>query len=593
MRVSWWSVALVATLSSSMMGAQQVSVDRGLRVANLWCFPLASDSTVYVYIPAVARMARDGAGLPQFSLLQYAVPTRDTSSGLGPITSTSGGGVFHFLVEYATSPDSVARAGLALREITHDTSVRIRGPLVFNQARYTLVSSVLQNGKAQVLATGRAPVMEGNRLALSFALEPEQATLLARSLEQSTSDVSLAFDLDFSGLTDAYEAELDVDWAAVQHSFKWSAGGNIYFIGVEVENKFDELVRTGGLRLKTAGNDPATEALVQVAYQRLLEVMFSPVEPDEVPAEDRGGMMTALSQTMKSGSMGGGMSAFGVHAGYRLAELKQSGHSTLSFNHRATVTRQAMLVFNAGSLLRQFGSDPRFVRSVSIDDPLYRERDVYVGVDGELLPEFSRAINSVTVTLRKKHQSGVESVDQVLLDAAAFRGSADPRPRLAYGYDADSNRLAWLGYEWRARWHFVGGAVLETPWQQSDAAMINLHTPYTRRRVELTGDIGTLQQRGVRAVIVQLTWPFFGEARLEQKVLRPATPPTEPIAFEVTLPRDSLSYGYTITWQFDGRRVSRHGHDDVGLVFVDEIPPDTAPVVTPVTDRSTPDSNRR
>jgi hypothetical protein len=79
------------------------------------------------------------------------------------------------------------------------------------------VSSILDptgsGAEKKILATGRAPVMEHNALAFSFDLDPQHATLLLQSLAMSTPDVSLVFDMTFEGLTNAYDAELTVDWA--------------------------------------------------------------------------------------------------------------------------------------------------------------------------------------------------------------------------------------------------------------------------------------------------------------------------------------------------------------------------------------------
>ena len=122
----------------------------------------------------------------------------------------------------------------ALREKYKKDEIALRGPIVFQDGRYTLVSSILKSvpeasaagdGGAgsekvehAVIATGRAPVLEGNRLALSFDLDPERAALLMQSFQMNTPDVSLVFDMTFDGLSDAYDAELTIDWSEVKQS---------------------------------------------------------------------------------------------------------------------------------------------------------------------------------------------------------------------------------------------------------------------------------------------------------------------------------------------------------------------------------------
>ncbi len=42
---------------------------------------------------------------------------------------------------------------------------------------------------------------------------------------------------------------------------------------------------------------------------------------------------------------------------------------------------------------------------------------------------------------------------------------------------------------------------------------------------------------------------------------------------EITLPLNEFGYDYSITWQLEGnRRLTAHGKDSSGLVFIDELP---------------------
>ena len=156
-------------------------------------------------------------------------PTTRAAGGTASITAAGGGGVLHFLVMMET-PAAPSRApSRSCAAIANDNEVKLRGPLVFSEGRYTLVSSVLNPSTAtperKLLATGRAPVLEGNRIAFSFDLSPTEATLLLRSLEMRTPDVSIVFDMTFTGLTEAYDADLTIDWTEVRKHQSFSAGG--------------------------------------------------------------------------------------------------------------------------------------------------------------------------------------------------------------------------------------------------------------------------------------------------------------------------------------------------------------------------------
>jgi hypothetical protein len=555
--------------------AQQPLIDRGVRAGGLWCFPLATDPQQYVYLPTGARLATGESGDPEFSFLRYVI-NRESSAGEASITTAEGGAVLHFLVLYETPQESIAAAQQELRRRLEDDEIVLRGPIVFDGGTYNLVSSIVGDdglGGRHLLASGRAPVLEGNRLALSFGLAPERSKLLMESLEMSTPDLSLVFDMSFSGLTEAYDATLTVDWSEVKQSQRMAAGGSVYFVSADVEVALEELRRDNAIRLETSGEHAASEALLAQVYDKLLDLLFRPVEPESVPVEHRGGLMDALNALLdtRSGALSSrNTTGFGAYVGYQVKDLRSEGVSVMDFNSRAQVERHDFITFNVGELLGSRCSDERFCRTVNIGDAAFQQREVRVALDGELAPEFDSYINSVTVTLRKRHQDGEETVRELVLDRDAVAAAADLR--MVYGWSGDLDRTAWLDYEYRTRWAFQGGGSYDTDWRRTDSPMIDLFAPYERRSVELVGGAADLSDRGVRAVVVRVEYPFFDERRSEQAVLRPGRDEDER-RLEITLPLGEYAYDYGITWMLmDGARLEASGVDDSGVIFVDEIP---------------------
>lgn len=578
------TVAAVATLlaglalPATVASAQQIAIDRGVRAGGLWCFPIASEPRQWVYLPGAAELATDDAGRPQFSFVRYVANEATENAGAATITAARGGGVLHFLVRLHTPDDAIAAAEQQLRRVHRDDEIVLRGPIVFDEGQWNLVSSVLQTvakdgkPKREVMASGRAPVLEGNRLALSFDLEPEAATLLLESLKMPTPDVSLLFDLTFSGLTDAYQAKLVVDWDEVRKSESLKAGASLYFVSADVEALFDDLRRRNAIQLVTSGESGAMEALLTTVYTRLLELMFAPVQLEQVPEEQRGGLSDALAAMVgPNGALGSrNTTGFGAYAGYQLKDIHSSGKTVLDFNHRAAVSRHSLVTFNLGDLHRRHGGDERYFRAVNLEDPTFRQREVHVAIDGALLPEFERFINSVTVTLRKVHGNGQQTLREMVLDRTAIDKSAGDL-RLVYGWNGDDDRLKWLEYDVRTRWSFKGGGAYETPWRTVDAPMIELFAPYERRTVQLSGEPQRLVEQGVRAVVVQVEHPFFGAVRRQQLVVK-AGQPLDAQVLEITLPHDQFEVDYVITWQLEGGTSRRRtGRDSSGLIFVDEL----------------------
>lgn len=574
---------LLALLLVLPAAAQPLAIDQGMRIGGLWCFPLADNPRQYVYLPNQARLATDEGGRPQFSFVRYVVNRPAAEAGSATVTAAGGGGVLHFLVLYETPAGQVEAAQKALRQHFKDDEIVLRGPVVFADGRYALVSSVLNPAggppERRLLATGRAPVLEGDRLALSFELRPEEASLLMESFRMATPDVSLVFDMSFQGLSDAYDAELFIDWSEVRKSKGFSAGGSVYFVSAEVEAMFDDMLRNNAIRLRSSGSDAAMEGLLNNVYGKLLELMFRRVEPERVPADQRGGLSDAIGALInqKGGLLSSGRTTgFGLHAGFQLKDMRSSGTSTLNFNHRATVERHSFITFNIGDFHKRYGSDPNYFRAVNLDDPTFQQREIHVGVDGALLPEFDRFVNSVTVTLRKQHQDGRETLRELVIDRETVKKAGNDL-RLVYGWSGDADRLAWLAYDWRTRWNFKGGGTYASDWVRDDKAMIDLFAPYERRTVQLLGDTEALRRQGVRAVVVQVEYPFFTGKRRQQLVARPDRPIDEQ-QLEITLPLNQYDYDYGITWQLEGnQRLSRGGRDSSGLIFIDELPEPARP----------------
>lgn len=573
---------LFATLVLVLIGcadsvrAQLVELERGTRVHGLWCFPIMDRPNEWVYIPSQSRLSTDDQGRPNFSFIRYAF-NREASDDPGvSISQASGGGILHFLIEYETPQPQIEQAQQQLRERFENDELALIGPLIFNSGRYTLISSILNGEGIQqrhILATGTAPVMEGNRLALSFHMEPEQAMLLMESFQMETPDISIVFDLEFSGITDAYEARVFVDWSQVRQTQSMSAGGTVYFVSADVKAEFDRLVRDNVIRMESVGANADMEALIARIYERLLELMFNPVPPERVPADQRGSLSDALGAMIGQDGLlsSGNTTGFGAHVGYQLKDLRWEGETVLDFNHRDRVARSAYITFNIGDLYDQYGEDSNYFRAVNPGDPTFDQREIQLAVDGDLLPEFEKLVNSVTVTMRKTHAGGDTTLAERVLNERTLLSGEALAP-MVYGWRDDVDRIDWLDYEYRTNWSFRGGGRYQTDWVSTNTAMIELYAPFLRQQVQIVPTGVDLAGLGVLAIMINLEYPFFGTRDTQSMVIRSDRPEGDS-RIELTLPRDRLEYDYRMTWiMADGSRPQIERSDSTGLIFLDPPP---------------------
>lgn len=571
---------------------QSILLDHAMRAADLWCFPVPDRPHEWKYLPGAAKLAVDAQNRPEFSFIRY---TKSSAGGEAAspqtVSEAEGGGVLHLLVLYDTDPQQVDRAQAELRQSTRDEELKLTGPIVFDSGRYFVISSVLPADAPEgsgatvrrMLNSGAAPVLAGNRVALSFPLAKVQANLLNQSFKMANPDVSVSFDMEFSGLADPYDATINVDWSEVTKSEKFSAGAKVWFIGADVKSAIEELQRNGAIQVVSHGDNAASEAMLNAAYTKIVELLFSPPRESAPPPTTGGNVLDTLLTAVGLGTSGGKSASWiSLYGSYELKDLRSSGHTTISLNHSSTVRRHSLLTVNVGGLYGKYGNDPAYFRTVLLDvDPVFQKRTVSVSLDGALLPEFNKYIDSVTVTMKKTHQDGSvttgEAVVTKMTAAKAATDAAMGNLGFSYGYARDDDRDAWLKYEYRTRWNFQGGATYETPWTTSDNPMISVFAPYERRIVRVLGDADRLRASGVAYAVVRVTFPFFGNDKSQQTTFRVGKDPIEG-TFEVTLPANQFTTKITTIWHFsNGREVVATRDDVSGLVLLEEVPESANP----------------
>jgi hypothetical protein len=555
--------------------AQSILIDKGINADGLWCFPVHKKENTYRYLPQRARLSLQNDSIPEFSFLRY-ITEKPSENNSKTISEAGGGGILNFLVLYDTPTELITNAGSYLKKKFENDEIIIEGPIIFDSGKYTLVSSILNPAgekKKSILGSGTAPIIENSKIPLSFNVDPLKSKLLLESLKMSTPDVSLIFELGFSGLTENYEAELEIDWSEVKKSHAFDAGGSVYFVGADVGLGFDKLRKDNAIKFTSVGKNESMESLVQTVYTKLLELMFKPTPLEKVPEEHRGGLEDALSSLIgANGAMGSrNTTGFGLNVGYQYKEHRTTGKSNMVFKGRSLVNRNHYITFNAGNLYKKYGDNKEIFKDVPLWDPAFQQRDVYVGIDGTIEKEFDKMLNSVTVKLNKKHESGNATLKEVLLTKNTYK---DTNGKIAMSYlnQGDSDQNAWLNYEYQTIWKFIGGGTFSEDWKPASASMINLYTPFQRKKIEISGDIETLNSNNVRAVVVKISYDFFGEPKSKSLTIYPKKGVNDKF-FEITLPKGSDSVEYSITWYVkNGAPIRKNGIDEYGLLFIDEFP---------------------
>ncbi|MDW3651816.1 MAG: hypothetical protein R8P61_32355 [Bacteroidia bacterium] len=545
--------------------AQNILVDEGIQADGLWCFPSYSDTSSYYYLPNRGRLVVNEEGLPAFSFTRYILEKPNQNNSSSTINEADGGGIFSCLFTYDTDPEQIKSAERVLRNKLDNDELTLKAPVLFVEGTYHVISSVLlsaEDRKLELVGTGKAPVMENGQMALSFNLDKLQAQLLLETLKNKTSDVSISFEFVFEGLSAPYNASLEVDWTRVFKSELMGAQARIFVVSAELEKGFSKLRREEAIKFNQVGDNPHMESLVSTAYNKLIDILFDKVPPEQIPQKDPNfnnqGFLSMFQSIAKQ--------YFSVGGVYKKKDIERSGQSTLYFKGRTTVKRNHLISFNLGDLYQKYGSDERFFRDVPLWDAKFQQRKVFMGLDGTTQKELGKMINNVSLVLRKTHANGDESLGQFLIN-----GTNDTS--WTYLNKGDEDLEKWMEYDYKVIWDFIGyQADYSSEWFHSKSAKVNLYSPFQRKRIELVGDMDLLKEEGIRRVQVKIKYPFFGETE-EKSILIGSNQDLEEKVFEITLPEGVSEVEYSIRWFRSGAApLQISGSDDTGVLFIDELP---------------------
>ncbi len=568
-------LAAVLALSPALLSGQEILLDRSLQVGGLTLFAARANPGEWYYLPDRPHLATDERGRPEFSFVKYVVPGR-AGDGAEGITRAEGGGVVHLLASYEVDRAIVERAGEALRALEGHEEDRIVGPILYREGHFQLISSIVTpDGRfgRRLLATGNAPLIEGERAAVSMELAPEGASFLWQALDMEHPDLTLVFSMQIAGYRTPYEAEMVVDWDRLWHHQRVKAGLKIYWVGVDVDTLVDELFTDGTIKVTVKGTSAPMEALMQSAYTRAVQLLFEQVPPEEEGGGEAASAGSAVDRILSAaGSAVDRYKVVDITAGYRLRNIRRTGTTRLSLRHQIEVPLFVLLSADIGPVAARHRDDPAFFRVVNLEDPTFRQREVTVTYDGDAR-SFAEVLNHVVVQLRKRHRDGSVTLREAMLRPGKIAGEHG-RIVFTYPNSGDTDPYEWLNYQWRAVWSFRQGFDHDTGWLDADAFAIALRPPFVVRRVALDGDEETLRRAGVRAVTATLTWDVLGHRERKVATVRPGQLPR---IVPMVLSRNDPSFSVFLAWHLKGGRKVPAGpwRESSEIVFVDEV--DTAP----------------
>jgi hypothetical protein len=624
--------------------AQDIILDKIVRAGELVLFQSMSNANEYYYLSDKARLAIDPAtGKPQFSFLRY-VENQRSGSDQANKEEGDGGGIVHCVIELGVTQEQLSAARQGLSRINSNGT--IKGPTLYQGGTIALISSVndpTSGFSKKILGLGKAPILDGQKAAISINLTKLGAKILWESFQMPAPDMSFSFEMDLKGYRSPKGFTIEANFDQIYQHSSFSAAaitrqGNSILAG-EINTAYEDLFKSGAIKVTQRGTDENIEKALEDAYGKLTRMMFDPASSGATPAAPAlpGAASTSLldrAQTLLnegrrdaledflafagqerellarsrdgSGSQSGQTQQpirqeeretnRGMHSRHRPPNTDISPEATERYAYerpRPTMPTTAAVVSYSMRTSRQRGIfkidlnkyttdnlSLRFdhnvgkinctdcFRQINLDDPLYKQREIAAILDGYNSEDFQKYINYVTVTMRKKHESGEYTNDEIQIDKTKFNQQGNFF-KMLYGWKGDNNRLKWRDYEYKTVWNFFGGANFEGQWTKTDVATIPLSPPYNRRVIDIELDGETVKKEGLRTVEVKVFYKVEDKEMVKQVRLNLKNGQLSS-QVEVLLPASYLvqepKYEYEILWI-----LSDGNSSGSSIIFADKI----------------------
>lgn len=268
---------LVFMVIAMHIKAQRINLDKPIKAGELTVFPDIENEKNYYYVSDKPRLATDANGKPQFSFLRYV--ENKVAAGDQPADQQGeGGGIVHAVVTLEVTRDQIREAQRALQGIKSDAV--IQGPVVYKSGRFGIVSAFKdpQGGLTrQIVGLGSAPILDGQKAAVSIQLTREGAKILWESFKTTAPDISFTFEMEVAGYRSPKRALIEANFDQIYEHKAFNAGLATQFLAAEIRTAFDDLIRSGAIKLTQVGEDEKMDALIATAYNKISDMMFSPL----------------------------------------------------------------------------------------------------------------------------------------------------------------------------------------------------------------------------------------------------------------------------------------------------------------------------
>ena len=509
------------------------------------CFPGATNdpekpSKNYYYLPTNPHVSKDQDGLPKFSMIRFVSDKTKEAGG-------AEGAVLHFLVEYGLSQEQMQETDKLLKKQVKGAILKGAVPLEVGAEgnSFNVISAILGDKEfaPTLITSGKAPVMEGQQVAVAARLDAYGATLLAEGFKQPTSQVSVAFDLKYVVKLPAYDVKVTIDYdkyneieseytherqKKTKSSKYWNPKWyNLLNIGTHKTTTLTEKEQTLGIDfLQESGvvtfeyiqhvPDSDKEIVESGLHKIVLESFFDMQkrlgEPtdEELTSDDETEDKEATAARRKEAAKYNNYS----YTVFQRKEIKRKSKQVLNLKKSIARYETYTMTGNVGAWYNDFKDNPKLVSEVNLDDPFFQRREMRFIIDNEAYDIFNNMVNYATIQVRVPRKDQRPFIEELTIDKKYLETSGQTAT-LTYARMGDDAQT----YDYAIQWSLRGGHLYpaEPKWKQGELMAVTLAAPIYPVTLEYEADLAELEELGIARVSIELKYNQFGKSIKDDK----------------------------------------------------------------------------
>ena len=512
------------------------------------CFSAATKdpavkSKNYYYLPANPRISKDKDGTPKFSMIRFVTDKTKEAGG-------AEGAIIHFLVEYGLTDNQQKETAKELKKREKGALLKGAVPLEMGAEgnSFNVVSATLTDKgfTSTLVTTGKAPVMEGQQVAVAARLDAYGATLLAKSLEQPTTDISVVFDLKYVVKLPAYDVrviinydkyhEIEKEYTETREKKttskrywdpKWynplkiSTKKSTTITEEEQTRALDFLQETGVVtfdyvqHVPDADKEIVDSGLHKIVLESFFDMQKRLGEPSEEELTDEGDSETEKADAAERRKNAAKAKKY-QYTVFQRKEIKRKSTQTLHLKKVIARYEHHTMTGNVGTWYAKYKNNPKLVAEVNLDDPFFQRREMRFVIDNEAYDIFKEMVNYATVQVRVPRKGERPFIDEITIDKKYLETNGQTA-LLSYARMGDDKQM----YDYAVQWSLRGGYLYpkEPNWKTGELMAVTLSAPVRPVTLEAEADLDELSEMDVARVSVELQYKRFGKLFVDKKGL--------------------------------------------------------------------------